>query len=175
MADPFRLRVMKALSAQLKQIRPDNGYVFDMSDFTDSAGRAAERVFRGRTQFGSNDPRPMLVLLEDPSPAPANNGTGNSAVAVNQFRVLVQGFVEDDPEHALDPAYMLSAEVVKALVAAKANRFDVLGLGKVMPCVTSLMIGQPVHRPGDDEVSTDAYFLVPVTLTLAENLETPFA
>lgn len=175
MADPFRLRVMKALSAQIKRVNPTNDYEFDLSDFQDAAGRPAERVFRGRTVFGDNDPRPMVVLLEDPRPPEATNGTSTSPMAVNQFRVLIQGFVEDDRDHPLDPAYRLSAEVVKALVEAKSNRFDILGLGKVAPCVLTLSVGQPVHRPPDDEVSSVAFFLIPVTLGLAENLETPFA
>ncbi|NSZ73948.1 hypothetical protein G6L74_09370 [Agrobacterium tumefaciens] len=177
MDDPFRLRVMKVLSAQIKRVNPTNGYASDLSDFQDAAGRPAERVFRGRTVFGDNDPRPMVVLLEDPRPPEfaGANGTSTSPMAVNQFRVLIQGFVEDDRDHPLDPAYRLSAEVVKALVEAKSNRFDFLGLGNKAPCVMSLSIGQPVHRPADDEVSSVAFFLVPVTLGLAENLEMPFA
>jgi hypothetical protein len=175
MADPFRLRAMKQLSLCVKQVNPANDCEFDLSDFVDSAGRPAERVFRGRTLFGDNDPRPMVVLLEDPRPADAVNGTSTSPAAVNQFRVLIQGFVEDDREHPLDPAYRLSAEIIRALVRAKANRFDILGLGNKAPCVMSLSIGQPVHRPPDDEVSSVAYFLIPVTLGLVENLETPFA
>ncbi|RWO06283.1 MAG: hypothetical protein EOS07_21830 [Mesorhizobium sp.] len=175
MADPFRLRVMKAISAHLKSIVPANGYVADLSDYTDSAGRPAERVFRGRTSYGDNDPIPMLSVLEDLRPADTLNGTANSVAAVNQFRILIQGFVKDDKTHPLDPAYHLSAEVIKALVAGKKERFNLLGLGGTGPCVMGLSIGQPVHRPPDDDVSAVAYFLVPVTLTLAENLETPFA
>ncbi|MER9680863.1 hypothetical protein NKJ23_16225 [Mesorhizobium sp. M0184] len=175
MADPFRLRVMKAVCTRLKSITPAAGYIGDLSDYTDSAGRVAERVFRGRTIYGDNDPLPMLAVLEDPRPADALNGTSNSVAAVNQFRILIQGFVKDDKTHPLDPAYNLSAEVIKALVDGKKERFNLLGLGGTGPCVMGLSIGQPVHRPPDDDVSAVAYFLVPVTLTLAENLETPFA
>lgn len=176
MADePFRLRVMKALSECLKGITPSNGYKFDMSDYTDEAGRIAERVFRGRTIFGDSDPLPALALLEDPRADPANNGSASSPAAVNPFRVFVQGFVPDDKFHPLDPAYQLSAEVVKALVATKKDRSNVLGFGNTAPCVLQVSIGQAVHRPSDDEISATTYFLVPVTLTLAENLETPFA
>lgn len=174
MADPFRLRVLKALCDQLKTIKPANGYTNDLSDYTDDAGRPAERVSRGRTVFGDNDPLPMLAILEEARPSETSNGSSNAPVAMNQFRLLIQGFVPDDRAHPLDPAYHLSAEVTKALVAAKKGG-NILGLGGVAPCVTAMSIGQPVHRPGDDDVSAVAYFLVPVTLTLAENLETPFA
>ncbi|UVK46820.1 hypothetical protein BPNPMPFG_002530 [Mesorhizobium sp. AR07] len=175
MPDPFRLRLLKAVSAQLKTITPANGYLHDLSDYTDSAGRVAERVFRGKTVFGDNDPRPALAVLEDPRVKDGHNGTGNSPAAVNELRILVQGFVTDDKDHPLDPAYQLSAEVITALVKAKKDTHNIFGFGYQAPCVMNLSIGQPVHRPPDDEVSAVAYFLVGVTFTLAENLETPFA
>lgn len=177
MADPFRLRVMKAICAQLKTITPANGYVNDLSDYTDEAGRAAERVFRGRTTFGENDPLPMIAVLEDPRAADTvTSGTPtNSAASFNQFRILIQGFVPDDKFHPLDPAYVLTAEITKALVQAKRDRYNVLGFGSKGPTVTGLTIGQPVHRPADDEVSAVAYCLVALTITLVENLEAPFA
>ncbi|QPC91447.1 hypothetical protein [Mesorhizobium sp. INR15] len=173
--DPFRLRVAKAFCGVLKSIAPSNGYRLDFSDFTDDAGRPAERVFRGRTIYGENDPLPMLSVLEDPRSRDPNNASG-SVLAGNQWRLLIQGFVPDDKMHPLDPAYIASAEVVSALAKAKKVKdYNFLGLGNVGPCVTGISIGEPVHRPPDDEVSAVAYFLVPVTLTLAENLETPFA
>ena len=175
MADPFRLRVMKAICNRLKTITPANGYVTDMSNFTDEAGRDSERVFRGRLVFGENDPLPALAVLEDPRAIEANNGSGSSPVAANEFRILVQGFVSNGVEHPLDPAYLLSAEVIKALVEGKKDRYNILGLGHRAPCIMNLSIGQPVHRPPDDDVSATSYFLVGVTLTLGENLETPFA
>jgi hypothetical protein len=175
MAEPFRLRVMKAISAQLKTIRPDNGYQHDLSDYTDEAGREGrERVFRGRTVYGENDPLPMLSVLETPRMEETDNSAADSDDAINRLSIGIMGFVPDDKMHPLDPAYQLSAEVVAALVKAKA-RFNVLGLGGTSPCIMAMSIGQPIHRPPDDEVSAVAYFLVPVTLTLAENLETPFA
>lgn len=175
MADPFRLRVLKALTAQIKTITPDNDFVNDLSDFTDEAGRQQERVFRGRTEFGDNDPLPMVAILEDPASREANNDPINSGTGSNQFRVLIQGFVRDDKDHPLDPAYLLSAEVIRAISLSKTDRYNILGFGHRQPCVMALSVGQPVHRPPDDEVSHVAYFLVPVVLTLAENLETPFA
>lgn len=175
MADPFRLRLLKALTAQLKTITPGDGYTNDLSDYTDSAGRAQQRVFRGRTVFGENDPLPMVSILEDPASREANNDPINSGTGANQFRILLQGFVQDDKENPLDPAYVLSAEVIQAIVRSKKDRYNILGFGHRQPCVTALSIGQPVHRPPDDDVSSVAFFLIPLTLTLAENLESPFA
>lgn len=174
MADPFRLKVLKAITSQLKTITPSNGFEHDMSDFTDAAGRNQVRVFRGRTEYGNNDPIPMISILEDPRAIEAVNGPDGSPVATNTLKLLIQGFVKDDVDHPLDPAYMLSADVITALVRAKAKRFDILGFGHKAPCVINIEIGQPAHRPPDDEVSAVAFFLLGVTLTLAENLEAPY-
>ncbi len=170
MPDPFRLRVVKAVTDQIKTVTPANGYTFDLSDYTDKHGRTMERVFRGRAVFGDSDPLPLVAILEDPRAIEANNGTA-APVAANQFRLIIQGFVQDQRPNTLDPAYHLSATVISALVKAKEDRFNILGFqGRV----TALGIGQPVHRP-DDEISNVAYFLFGLTLTVTENLETPFA
>lgn len=174
MADPFRLVVLKAITAQLKTITPTNGFEHDLSDFIDAAGRTQARVFRGRTEYGNNDPLPMLSILEDPRAVEATNGPDGSPMAANTLKLLIQGFVKDDVENPLDPAYLLSAETITALVRSKSKRFDILSLGHKAPCVMNIEIGQPAHRPPDDEVSAVAYFLIGVTLTLAENLEAPY-
>lgn len=174
MPEPFRLRVVKALCDRLKTITPANGYDHDMSDFTDEAGRLAERVFRGRDLFGASDPKPLLCVLEDPRAAEPNGAPTNSPNQTNQFRLLIQGFVKDDKFHPLDPAYRLSAEVIKCLAGSRESRFSVLGFGSRAPCIMSLSIGPPVHRPGSDEFSDTGYFLIAVTLHLAELLDDPY-
>ncbi|MER9524087.1 hypothetical protein NKI96_10925 [Mesorhizobium sp. M0292] len=175
-ADPFRLRVAKALCDTLKSITAANGYQHDFSDYTDEISVQRARVFRGRTIFGENDPLPMLSVLEDPRSREPIDAAAMSGNAMNEYRLLIQGFVQNDQDNPLDPAYRASADVITALVKAKQVKdFKILGLGNVAPCVIGLAIGEPVHRPPDDDVSAVAYFLVPVTLTLAENLETPFA
>lgn len=177
MLDPFRLRVMKGVCDVLKSITVANGYAHDMADFQDSAGRTAERVFRGRDFFGDNDPLPMLSVLEDPRSPEAMNGPTTSAKSQNTLRLLIQGFTKDDKSHPLDPAYRLSADTIKAIAAAKRSDTGVLGLNRPLraPCVMAVSIGQPIHRPGGDDVSDHAYFLVGLTLLLAEDLENPFA
>lgn len=177
MADSFRLRVMKSVTEALQQITPANGYDHDFSDYTDSAGRTKGRVFRGRTMYGENDPLPMLSILEDPRAEPAVNGPMASSKTQNSFRLLIQGFTQDDKENPLDPAYALSAEVIKAIIVAAQSSTGLLGLNqqKRAPCVMGVSIGQPVHRPGGDEISDHAYFLVGLSLTLAEDLTNPFA
>jgi hypothetical protein len=174
MPDPFRLRVMKALTTAIKQVTPANGCLNDLSDYTDEAGRTAERVFRGRDLFGESDGLPMVSILEDFRRLESDPSGKGGKETVAPFRVLVQGFVRDDPDNPLDPAYILEAEVRRALIATR-TRYNVLGLGDTMPCVTDLTVGQPTCRPADNEVSTVAYFFLPVTLTLVEDLANPFA
>lgn len=169
-SDPFRLTVLKAVSDRLKTVLPSNGYSHDLSDTSDSAGRTITRVSRGRTNFGDSDPLPMLAVLEDPRAIEATNAHDGSALSATKFRLLIQGFVEDDKQHPLDPAYQLSADAISALVKSKADRFNILGLGGR---ITALSIGQPVHRPGADEVSNHAYFIFGVTITMIEDLECP--
>lgn len=169
-SDPFRLQVLKAVTEQLKTITPVNGYYHDLSDFTDEAGRTQTRVSRGRLTFGESDAVPFLAVLEDPRAIDANNAKDETPVSIVKLRLLIQGFVEDDKTHPLDPAYQLSADTISALVKAKKDRFNILGLG---PKITAISFGQPIHRPGADEVSSNAYFIVGVTLTMVENLECP--
>jgi len=173
--DPFRLRVQKALTAALKEITPANGDTHDLSDVTDRTGLTEAKVVRGRDTFGDGDPLPLVCILEDPRMLDANNADDGYTASSGDYRLFVQGFVEDDRENPTDPAYLLVAEVIRALVRQKKDRFNILGLGDTKPCVESMVIGQPVVRPGDDIVSSVANFYLPVTLKLVEDLEEPFA
>lgn len=174
MSDPFSLRVLKALTAQIKTITPANGYLADLSDFTSPEGQPMERVFRGRDQFGHGDPLPMVSILED-FRAEDQSESMSQGLRTGPWRLLIQGFVQDDPINPTDPAYYLAADVVKAIVKAKEQKRNILGLGSTMPCVTEIKIGKPVIRPADGEVSSVAFFFLIITLTVIENLENPFA
>lgn len=180
---PFRLRVLRALTACLKTITPANGYQSNLSDFLPDDAETADlqsRVFRGRDQFGFNDPRPMVSILEHPRAIDALLAPNNHPERVGEWDILIQGFVTDDPENPTDPAHMLVADVQAALAKEAARRLagrapDILGLGASCPCVTKLAIGSPVCRPADGEISDVAFFFLTVTLTLAEDASQPFA
>lgn len=178
--DPFRLRVLKNLTAHLKGITPANGYRSDLADFEDTVEGETDtltkaRVYRGREGFGFNDPRPMLAILEDPAAIDRLFGTSTSVAAAGDWPLFITGFVEDDSENPTDPAHILSAEVEKRLIELKTQEYDILGLGGRKPCVTGVKIGRPVCRPADGEVSDVAFFFLPLTLTLSEDLENPFS
>ena len=177
MSDPFRLRVLKAVSAKLKTITVAGGYQHDLADFTDSAGRTGqERVFRGRPDFGFSDPRPMISILEHPGAIDQLLGTAASTSAKGDWALLIQGFVEDDPIHPTDPAHLLAADVVKCLATEKrVNHENLFGFAYRKPCVLDIKIGSPIVRPWDEGISEVAYFFLAVTLTLSEDQENPFA
>lgn len=172
--DPLRLRVQKALTACLEAVTPTNGYTFDLS----------ASVFRGRTLFGETDPLPMVSILEAPeAPDQLPSGSDNTK-ALGDWDLLLQGFVEDDLANPTDPAHKLAAEVRRALVGERRKRDLILvdsgnTLGIRGPNgvsrVADMKIGAPVVRPPDGEISAKAFFWMRLTLTLAEDLENPYA
>ena len=175
MADPFRLRVLKALTDHLKGITPSNGYNSDLSDFTSEDGFQSVRVYRGRDSYGESDQLPFVSILEDFRPDEQKLGGNGQTSGTGEWRLLIQGFVKDDPVNPTDNAYVVAADVIKALVLAREQRYDILSMGSVMPCVTDLTFKQPVVRPADGEVSSTAFFFITLNLKLVENLKNPFA
>lgn len=170
---PFQLSILKALTDCLKTITPDNGYNTDLSDQAAGAdGVVVPRVFRGRAWFGDSDPIPMVSILEAVSPAdevseaPAVTSSGEY-----DWGILIQGFVNDDPENPTDPAYILKADVRKRLAIEKKRKTadhdpDVFGLG-LKNRLTIQSIGIGVVRPADD-LSAKAYFWMQLTLRVLE-------
>lgn len=160
--DPFRLRVLKALTAALEEITPENGYRFSLTG----------SVFRGRDIFGDSDPLPMVSILEAieektqlPAPFAGRESTG-------PWELLIQGFVEDDYLNPTDPAHALMAEVKQRLARERlrGRHYAILGMdGKV----TELKMSHGVVRP-PDEVSGKAYFWLRLTLEVVENLIDPY-
>jgi len=173
--EPFRLRVLKALTESLREITPANGYESDLSDFVDTDGITSERVIRGRDRFGEGDALPFLSILEDFRANDTTHGGEGSTAGKNEWKLLIQGFIQDDPVHKTDPAYTLAADVLKCLAGQRRRKYDILGLGNAAPCVIDLKMAAPVVRPADDEISSTTFFFLSVTLTLVEDLQNPFA
>lgn len=178
---PFKLRVLKALTASLKQITPANGYAFDLSDQEVSGIGTVPRVYRGRAWYGDDDPVPLVSILEGVNPAdelfepPPLDTSG-----AYDWPLLVQGFVNDDPQNPTDPAYVLMADVRRRLAeekkrkAAGSSMPDPFGLGINGPNkITKLSIGSGVVRPADD-VSARAYFWLSLIPQISENAEQPY-
>lgn len=160
---PRRLYILRALTDHLRTITPANGYQHDLS----------EAVFRGRSQFGSGDPIPMLSILqsprnEEPLPTPGQ-GTGHHG----PLELLLQGFVGDDFDHPTDPAEMLLADVKLALGRLK----DKIALAPKMHWhgIEGIEIDQGVCRPPDGEISAVAFFWLSVRLQYTDNVADPYA
>lgn len=159
---PFRLRVLRALTACIETVNPDNGYYHDLRG----------KVFRGRVRFGSDDPLPMVSILEAPIPQDVISGRGENTGTTGEWELLVQGFADDDRANPSDPAHHMMAEV-KAVLAKEKRRDrgnNMLGLrGRVL----EMSVGQGSVRPPEDP-SSEAFFWLTLRLRIAENLEQPY-
>lgn len=162
MSDPFRLRLLKNLTAVLEEIVP-----------TGSTESLQGKVFRGRDLFGDDDPVPMLCILEDPGEKELLNPPPEGVTYKGPWTLLIQGFCDEDRLHPSDPAQLLLAQVRQRLAQERlrAREDNILGMGLK---VTRLDISQGVVRPPDD-LSGKAYFWLRLTLEIVENLADPFS
>lgn len=164
--EPLRLRVLKAMTAALKEISTANGYHTEL----------LEHVYRGRTIFGENDPLPLASILEVPIPLDQTPPPTDSEFSSGGWELMVQGFIEDDPVDPTDPAHFFMADVKKRLAIEKRKALEmepekgIFGLGNF---VTGMRIGSGVVRP-PDEISAKAYFWLTITLDMVEDLADPY-
>jgi hypothetical protein len=166
---PLRLRILQAVSELLASISPANGYVSDLS--------AAGQVVRGRLLLGAREVLPMVSLIEPPLGIEPEHGAIDNQFWHGDWDILVQGWVADDKENPTDPAYVLAADVRKALVLEKlkpppaaSRTSNILGLNGA---VVDFRLGALVVRP-PDEISAKACFYLLVTLNIAEDMTAPF-
>lgn len=163
--DPFRLAVLKRLTAMLETIGASTGYTVEMEG----------RVFRGRVMFGDNDPLPMLAIIEPPVPVEQVVAPLESDTSTGNWDLLIQGFMQDDRNNPTDPGHFLAAQVRKIISTHKADKSPdagYFGTSYRVSRVKDIFIGAPIVRPSD-EISAKAYFWLPVTLAVEENLADP--
>lgn len=180
MSDPFKLRVLSAITDALKSITPANGYVSDLSDFVPGDGVMTARVYRGRLWFGEESPLPMTSVLEGTAPGDElSEPPQQTPRSEYEWPLIVQGFVKDDPQHPTDPAYFLLRDVKRRLAIEVKRKTaehdsDILGLGRGGCRVTALRIGTGSVRPADD-ISARAYFWLSVVPTIYDDPLAPDA
>lgn len=163
MVDPKRLVVLKALCAHIEaQVRISNGFQHDLQG----------RVFRGRSVFGQDDPLPMVSVLEAPRPD-QNLVTAKNGVQLDEWPLYFQGWAQDDPNNPTDPAYRLAADVKQALAMLIDRRPESAPYYLLGDLVLDLTISPGTVRP-PDQVSSWAYFYLPVTVKLKESLTDPY-
>lgn len=169
MADTKKLAMLKALTAWLSGITPANGYEFDLS--------TPKAISRGRTVIGADTPLPSLSILESPKPDVGQFAGIQGRVFSEDWLLLVQGWVADDKDNPTDPAYALAAAVHKrlyGLIETKpsgnpANPDDYL-LGRR---ASSILIGPFVVRPPESQVSSKAFFFLPLRVGIQTDVSAP--
>ena len=170
MADSKRLRILKALTTQIKKVKPSNGYTYDLS----------ASVSRGRPYFGRETPLPWVSILESLDPDSEPFRAGQNISQKDLWVLLINGWVEEDPEASInnptDPAHNLMAEVKKALASimnpgTPNNRNPDYLLGDL---IEGFRMEAGTVRP-PDELSAKAYFYLRVGVEVAETLTDPFA
>lgn len=165
MADSKQLDILKQLTTHLEGITTANGYPLTLTG----------RVFRGRADFGENDPVPAISILEAPRPNDALAADEDALIRSEDWVLLLQGWAEDDRRNPSDPVYRLKACVEKRLseIALTRNGVGLLPIFRLGGRIAGLRIGPGLCRPAD-QLSPRAYFYLPLIVTLAVNVADPF-
>lgn len=166
MADSKRLDILRALTKHLEGINGIDPYEFNL----------AGRIFRGRDKFGSQDPVPLVSVLEGKNTSYGQFADDSNAVRLDSWLLLVQGWVQDDPLNPTDPAYRLLADVelrLSDIIATEAGRPKFPGIYLLGGLISSLTVAQPVVRPPEEAVSSKAFFYLPLLVGLKSDLSNP--
>lgn len=164
----IRLKILKALTNHLAGVTIVNGYDHNLSG----------SVFRGRSEYGKNDPLPMVSILEGKGSDIGQFADDHQIIRKDTWTLLLQGFVDDDKKNPTDPAYALLADVERRLsdivALDKLGKPEYPGVYMLRGLVTSLMLASPVVRPPEEGLSSKAFFYLPVRVGLAVNLKKPW-
>lgn len=165
MEDSYRLTVLKKLSAHLRKITPANGYEFDLS----------ANVFRGRASYGEGDPVPLISILESPRSDMGSFAGEDESERSEKWSLLIQGWAHDDVDNPTDPAYALMDAVERQLF--RLVKISNLTGDAVYPdeymlerSIGGISILPGVVRPPMEQVSSKAFFYLPVRVTLVRNV-----
>lgn len=156
MPDSFRLRVMRHFTDGIETALPE-----------------LQSVSFGIATYGETDPLPLVSLIEDPREQPATETQVPAKGHLVPWRLLVQGFVEDDAGEPTAPAYNLAGQIMQTVSELAVAGEDVLSPQRKVNRVEQIKIGAPIVRP-PDEFSSKAYCWIPITLDLFETPSQPF-
>lgn len=167
---PFRLKLLRRICDALHEIDgPLGGYCYNLLPTPE----VPERVFRGRVVFGDDDPLPMISILEAVLPPDQfSAGAPDNPNRHGPWDLMIQGFVDDDHKNPTDPAQFLLADVVSRLAKERNKVYRGGGIFGFYN-IERLDLGVGVVRP-PDEISSKAYFWLPVTIVLVEDLTNPY-
>lgn len=164
MADSYRLAALKALCTHLEGISAADGYNYTL----------AGKVFRGKTLFGSEDPKPMLSILESPRPESGVHAGENRLERAEQWPLLIQGWAVDDKANPSDPLYGLLDDVevrLQRIVDISPStgypRYPAeYMLGNK---INSLVFGPGVVRPPTEGVNGTSFMYLPIRVGLVRS------
>jgi hypothetical protein len=165
MTDSVRLGVLKQLTDYVAgEVTTAHGYQYDLTD----------AVFRGRFWYGSDDPLPMVSILEGMTPDrnPITAGYGQD-MQTDKWILLIQGWVRNDDINPTDPAHQLMASVKQALGKLRKQLANMEFTGTAFEHVAELAIEPGVARP-PDQLSERAYFWMRAVVTMVEEVDSPF-
>jgi hypothetical protein len=176
-----KLQLMKAITAHLQGITPAWVDLPDEMMGVECPYDLSQKVFRGRTIFGDEVKEPFLAILEAPRQLDPLGGGTDRHMQDEDWTLLIHGFAEDDKKNPTDPAYDLLAwvQMRMARITYDAPHGQRGGLypnefrlgGKV----TNVRYQIPIVRPGKDDVSSTAYFYMPISVGNVTDLRMPFA
>lgn len=173
MTDSYRLTIMKRLSALLEGTELDNGETL------------AGKVFRGRSTFGNESPDTMISILEATKPGDPVY-VGDRAERKSLWPLIIQGWTKNDTENPTDPVYQMMAavEVRLARIVEKSEHTGdpaypsdfMLGSGGAgkKRLITQVEFGPGVVSPARDQVSSRAFFFMPIWVTFVETTGKPY-
>ncbi|MNK62101.1 hypothetical protein D3C87_812700 [compost metagenome] len=170
MADPFRLTVLKRLTAVLEET-------------LDPAAEFATvgKVQRGRLLTGEESDLPYITVVEAPRSG-FNAYVGDKQATKTTWPLLIQGYCKDDLKEPTDALYRFGHEVSLRLAVITAEKADNSGrpaypqyhlLGRDddgHPMIADFEFGPLIVRPQDPAQSTKACFYLPVTITFAREV-----
>lgn len=174
MDDPKRLVMLKALSNYLvSEIKTTNGYQHNLAS-----------VFRGRMAIDQSVPLPVLSILDNPDPDRYPSSAGRRgfehATQNEDYILLIQGWAKDDKINPTDPAHVLMADVRKALakIARRGSPDSAYqpppGVYLLGGLITDLAMEPGVVRPPTEQLSSDAFFYMRVSVGFIEDPNDPF-
>lgn len=166
MADSQRLLVLKRLTTLLEStvLTPIDGITLPST--------LAGLVFRGRALFGEDSPKTMLSIVEAPRYV-TGRFSADDQNRQDDWVLLIQGRCPDDKLNPSDPAYSMLEDVESCLdavnkVGAGGYPIDTVNylLGPSPDgdgyLVTKFQPGSPVVSPPRDNVTSKAFFYLPV-------------
>lgn len=174
MNDSYRLTVLKRLCEHVEQTQIDP----DDSSIT-------LPTYRGRMIFGDDESLPMVSIIESTKPDTGNYAGTNGEDRSTFWPLIIQGWARNDTDNPSDPAYQLMAAVEAQLykiieidnhgdpVNSQAYLLGNGGQGRTH-LIASLRYGPGVVSPPREQVSSQAFFFLPVWVQLVEKMGQPY-